>query len=233
MDSNQRREAPDEHKEYVKERQSFRNQLRKKEIQKVIWSKRNPIQGIKGYDLSKCWKKRKFQKKKCWECGSTSHLIANCPVHREYLLRKRVTELERKIQELEASFLNQLDNKKKRERRKRKKEHKKKKKKHQRKVKAMRAAVIIKDFLLKEEQSQNGQDLLKGAAYLDKLPRSDKQRAIKAYKEIYGGDCVLEIAEAFCEGDELYEELETRELGIGPIKAEVVEQAMLDVLAKP
>ena len=72
--------------------------------------------------------------------------------------------------------------------------------------------------------------MLKGAAYLDKLPRSDKQRAIKAYKEIYGGDCVLEIAEAFCEGDELYEELETRELGIGPIKAEVVEQALLDVL---
>ena len=228
-----RRELPVDTKEYMTERQNFMSQLRKKEIQKVIWSKRNPIQGIKGYDLSKCWKRRRFQKKSCWECGSTSHLIANCPVHREYLLRMRVTELERKIQEIEAAILNQLDNKKKRERRKRKKERKKKKKKHQRIVKSMRAAIIIKDFLLKEQQSQNGSDLLKGATYLDKLPRRDKERAIKAYKELYGGDCVLEIAEAFCEGDDLYEELDKRDLGLGPIRAEVVEQAMTDVLGKP
>ena len=149
---------------------------------------KEPNQGIKGY-----------------ESGSTSQLISTCPVHREYLIRKRFNEVERKIQEIETSFLNQLGSKMKRKRIKRKKEHKKKKKKHKRKVKAMRSAVIIKDFLLKEEQFQYGQDLLKGAAYLDKLPSSDKQRAIKEIKEIYCGDCVLEFVEAFCEGDELYE----------------------------
>ena len=42
-----------------------------------------------------------------------------------------------------------------------------------------------------------------------------------------------EIAEAFCEGDDLYEELDKRDLGLGPIRAEVVEQAMTDVLGKP
>ena len=96
----------------------------------------------------------------------------------------------------------------------------------------MRASVIIKDFLLKEEQSQNEQGLLKGAAYLDKFPSSDKQRTIKTFKEIYGGGCVLELAKAFWEGDELYEELERKEFGKGIIKAEVVEQALLDVLGK-
>ena len=94
----------------------------------------------------------------------------------------------------------------------------------------MRAAVIIKDFLLKEQQSQNGSYLLKGATYLDKLPRSDKERAIKAYKELYGGDCVIEIAEEFCEG---YEELDKRDLGIGQIRVEVGEQAVTDVLGIP
>jgi len=97
----------------------------------------------------------------------------------------------------------------------------------------MRAAVIIKDFLHKEQQSQNGSDLLKGATYLDKLHRSDKERAIKTYKELYDGDCVMEIAEAFCEGDDLYVELDKRDLDIGQIRAEVVEQAVTDVLRKP
>ncbi len=43
----------------------------------------------------------------------------------------------------------------------------------------------------------------------------------------------MEFDEAFYHGDELYEELERRELGIGPIKAEVVEQALLDIIGKP
>ena len=75
--------------------------------------------------------------------------------------------------------------------------------------------------------------MLKGAVYLDKLPFSDKQRTIKAYKEIYSGDCVLEFYEAFCNGDELYEERERRELGIGPIKAEVVMQALQYIIGNP
>jgi len=45
--------------------------------------------------------KRKFQKKRCWESGSTTHLIPNFPVYREYILRKRITEINRKIQKIE------------------------------------------------------------------------------------------------------------------------------------
>ena len=56
------------------------------------------------------------------------------------------------------------------------------------------AAVKIKEYLLKEEQSREGIDILKGATYLDKIPRKDKERVLKEYKELFGGDCVLEIA---------------------------------------
>ena len=157
-----------------------------------------PHQSIKGYNLSKYNKKRKFQIKRCWACGSTNHLIADCPVHRETQLRKRVSELEDRVQELEAALLNQINNRKKRERRKRKKLHRKKKKKHQKKVKAMMAAVKIKEYLLKEEQSREGIDILKGATYLYKIPRKDKERVLKEYKELFGGDCALVIVEAFC-----------------------------------
>ena len=74
---------------------------------------------------------------------------------------------------------------------------------------------------------------MKGATYLDKLLRSDKERAIKAYKKFYYGDCVMEKAEAFYEGGDLYEELDKRYLGICSIRAEVMEQAVTDVLGKP
>ena len=43
----------------------------------------------------------------------------------------------------------------------------------------------------------------------------------------------MEISETICEGDDLYEELDKRDLGIGPIRAEVVEKAVTDVLGKP
>ena len=46
----------------------------------------------------------------------------------------------------------------------------------------MRAAVIIKDFLHKEQQSQNGSDLLKGATYLGKLPVVTKKEQKKHTK---------------------------------------------------
>ena len=52
------------------------------------------------------------------------------------------------------------------------------------------------------------------------------ERAIKV------GDFMLEIKETFCERDDLYEELDKQDLGIGPIWAEVVELAMTDVLWK-
>ena len=94
-------------------RQAFKFQQRKINIGRVIWSKRTPHQSIKGYNLSKYNKKRKFQIKRCWTCGSTNHLIADCPVHRETQLRKRVSELEDRVQELEAALLNQINNRKK------------------------------------------------------------------------------------------------------------------------
>ena len=61
------------------------------------------------------------------------------------------------------------------------------------------AAVKIKEYLLKEEQSRKGIDILNGTTYQDKKPRKDKERILKEYKELFGADCVLEIVEAFCD----------------------------------
>ena len=48
--------------------------MRAKAIQDILWSARNPSNKIKGYDLSNCYRKYKFKVKKCWKCGSTTHL---------------------------------------------------------------------------------------------------------------------------------------------------------------
>ena len=88
MDSKERQEAPTD----LQLRTKYRLELRSKAIQNVLLSKRIPQEkskGIKGYDLSKYCHKRKFKIKKYWDCGSTCHLRANCPVHREFQLRKR------------------------------------------------------------------------------------------------------------------------------------------------
>ena len=122
MDSKERREAPTD----FQLRTKYRLELRSKAIQKVLWSKRIPQQknqGIKGYDISKYFHKKKFKIKKCLDCDSICHLRANWPVHRESQLRKRVSELERRIDELEAAYFNQIDNKKKRDKRKRKRKN--------------------------------------------------------------------------------------------------------------
>ena len=84
------------------DREKFKLSLRKANLERLIWRKRNPEMTIKGYDLSKYKKKKKKPKKTCWCCGSARHLISSCRIHKESLLRSRVSELERRVEELEA-----------------------------------------------------------------------------------------------------------------------------------
>ena len=129
MDSLARQEAPTEKGEYSSPWIETKLLLRKKEIEKIIWSKRNSNQSILGYNLSLRKRKRYKRKKKCWLCGFVDHLKAECPVHRESRLRQRVAELEARIQKLEVLINIQNTNRKKRDKRKREKMEKKKKKK--------------------------------------------------------------------------------------------------------
>lgn len=91
--------------------------------------------------------KKKF-KKKCWIYDSTIHLKVNYPVHRESLLRKRVSELEERIQEIDAALFNRQNNMKKIDRKRKKKICKKKKKRHLKQIKAMDAVVKIRGHIL-------------------------------------------------------------------------------------
>ena len=102
MDAKVRRETPTE-----KTNPRVKNKLikRTKSLQKVLWQKRNlqsKFQSIKGYDLSICYHGKKFKLRRYWICGSTNHLKIKCPLHRESKLKKRVSELEESIQEIEA-----------------------------------------------------------------------------------------------------------------------------------
>ena len=108
-------------------RENFKLNLRKEKIRQVLWSKRNPINpvsSIYGYNLSMYRRRKNFKIKKCWECGSTCHLMSNFPVHRESLLRVRVTELKNKSQKLEACMINLEEQKKKGTEKRRKKDKK-------------------------------------------------------------------------------------------------------------
>ena len=78
------------------------------------------------------------------------------------------------------------------------------------------AAVKIKEYFLKEEQSRGGIDIMKGATYPDKIPRKDKVRVLKEYKQIFCGDYVLEIAEAFYDEEDYIELLAEGDEGVGP-----------------
>ena len=205
-DLSKRQEEPAELKQI---QENFRLNMRKERIRQVLWSKRNPIDlasSIYGYNLSMFRRRKKFKIKKCWECGSTYHLKSNCPVHRESLLRIRVTELENKLQKLETCMINLEEQKKKRDRKLKKKRQKMKEKKRKRKIQAMNIAVKIRGLLLKEEETLEGKHALGGAVLLDKAKRGVKERIIKAYKEIYNRDVVIDTAEALCAGDEFFEE---------------------------
>ena len=219
MDAKVRRETPTEK---IDERVENKLMQRTKALQKVLWQKRNPqnkIQSIKGYNLSMCYHRKKFKLKRCWICGSTSHLKFNCPVHRESQLKKRVIELEERIQEIEAALLNQRNNKKKRDRKRKKKLQKKKKKKHIKLIKAMDIAVRIRGHLLKEEQLMTGIHAVKGAQQLEDAPRKYRQRIINAYKALFDRDCVLDIADAFFDPEdypEMYQSLEPSCMPVDP-----------------
>ena len=80
-----------------------------------------------------------------------------------------------------------------------------KEKKRRRKIQAMNIAVKIRGLLLKEE-TFDGKHALGGAVLLDKAKRGVKERIIKAYREIFNRDVVMDTAEALCMGDEFSEE---------------------------
>ena len=103
-------------------------------------------------------------------------------------------------------MINLEEQKKKRDRKKKKKRQKMKEKKRNRKIQAMNIAVKIRGLLLKEKETLEGKHALGGTVLLDKAKRGVKKRIIKAYKEIYNRDVVIDTAEALCAGDEFFEE---------------------------
>ena len=110
------------------------------------------------------------------------------------------------------------NNKKKLMRKRKKKQIKKKKKKHKLDVKVMDIAVKIRCHLLREEESWSGVDWLKGANLIEKEPIKIKERIFRAYKKIFGRDCVLDIAAAATEGDEFFKACEKEPPGKDPKK---------------
>ena len=107
--------------------------------------------------------------------------------------------METRVEELESAMIIKENNKKKLMR-KRKKKQIKKKKKHKLDVKIKDIAVIIRCHLLREEESWSGVEWLKGANLIEKEPIKIKERIFRAYKKIFGRDCVEDIAAAANEG---------------------------------
>ena len=103
-------------------------------------------------------------------------------------------------------MINLEEQNKKRDRKLKKKRPNMKEKKRKPKIQAMNIAVKIRGLLLKEEETLEGKHALGGAVLLDKAKRGVKERIIKAYKEIYNRDVVIDTAEALCAGDEFFEE---------------------------
>ena len=103
MDPQVRQKATKEEKNYITNRQEFKLALRKKEISDIITSKRSPIQSNKGYNLSLRSKRYKYHTKRCWVCVSPNHFKADCQIHREKKLIKRVNELEKRLKIMEVN----------------------------------------------------------------------------------------------------------------------------------
>ncbi len=118
MDIKKRKEAPADLKE-----ESIQAKLKRRAegIRKYLWTKRNPTNPLKGYNLPLCKKRRKTKLKRCWECGSTTHLKANCPIHIKNQLTARVQELEALVQELSEKINIQIKSRKRREFKRKKK----------------------------------------------------------------------------------------------------------------
>ena len=73
----------------------------------------------------------------------------------------------------------------------------------------MDAAVKIREYLLKEEKERAGEHVLKGAEYLDSIPRKDVGRVLRTYQELFSRNCPANIGEVFCYDDD-YEETRYR-----------------------
>ena len=63
----------------------------------------------------------------------------------------------------------------------------------------------IRECLLKEEKEITGEHALKGAEYLDSIPRKDMVRVLREYQELFSRNCPAEIGEAFCYDDDFEE----------------------------
>ena len=127
MDPQVRQKTPTEEKNYIANRQEFKLALRKKEINDIITSKRSPIQSNKGYNLSLRNKRYKYHTKRCWVCISPDHFKADCPIHREKKLIKRVNELEKRLKILEENVYIQKRTKRRERGKKRRNSRKKEK----------------------------------------------------------------------------------------------------------
>ena len=66
---------------------------RKEKLQEILWTKRNPPETIKGYNLRMCRKKCSYKKKRCWCCGLIYHLKTDFPANKEKQFNLLVEEL--------------------------------------------------------------------------------------------------------------------------------------------
>ena len=66
-------------------------------------------------------------------------------------------------------------------------------------------AVKIRECLLKDEKERSGEHVLKGAEYLDSIPRKAVGRVLRAYQELFSRNCSVDIWEAFCYDDDFEE----------------------------
>ena len=180
---------------------------KKKKIEETLWASRVKTRSIKGYDLQKCARRHRHIKR-CWVCGSKTHLKRDCPILEKNKLKSRVFELERQVADLVEALHEQLKNKNRREKRKKKKKFKKKQRKHQKMAEAQNVAVRLKSLLQKEEETWNGIFVLKASNILQKLPSKAQSKVKKAYKELYTRDLTEDIVNGFTEGDEFYEQYE-------------------------
>ena len=178
---------------------------RKVKLNEVIWNKRKPSNQIQGYNLSLC--KRKYHKKKwyysqkrCWYCGSISHLKLDCPVLKEKQLWKLLTELYQRITIMEEELLIQKKNRDKREKKLKKKKQKKQKKNYLKKIQAINKAVSIKLLLSKHENLgllQGTTKYINQAMSLHKsLPQRERILLEKKYQKLFDVELKTQILEA-------------------------------------
>lgn len=203
-----RREAPASR---LNQREEFKLNLRRRALAEVLSKKRCPYQSIKGYNLWKCWPKYYIKKKRCWECGSYSHLIAECPKYNLSRLRERVSELEQMVVQLEDVLQDQIKIKEKRDKKRKKKKKKKKIKKHQEMVGAFISAVRMKRLLYKEEEKQDYTYYSSADSYLKKKSPKNQKSIRVAYKMLFEKELSEDMLKAFYTGDCFLGKLERKD----------------------